>query len=53
MDAGLCVSSPYAAAERTVFNERLGLWAFWLCDWGLVLWNVLNFPPTSFFLRLP
>ena len=35
----------YAAAERTVFNERLGLWAFWLYNGGLVLWIVLNFFP--------
>ena len=28
----------YAAAERVRFDERLGLWAFWLYNAGLVLW---------------
>ena len=35
----------YAAGERTAFSERLGLWAFWLYNVGLVLWIVLNFFP--------
>jgi nitric oxide reductase subunit B len=35
----------YAAAERAPFSERLGLWAFWLYNVGLVLWVVLNFFP--------
>ena len=35
----------YAAAERAQFDERLGLWAFWLYNAGLVLWIALNFFP--------
>ncbi len=35
----------YAAAERQPFREKLGLWAFWLYNSGLVLWIVLNFFP--------
>ena len=35
----------YAAADRRPFSERLGLWAFWLYNLGLVLWIVLNFFP--------
>ena len=35
----------YAAAERVPFDERFGLWAFWLYNAGLVLWIALNFFP--------
>lgn len=35
----------YLAAERVPFGERVGLWAFWLYNGGLVLWIVLNFFP--------
>jgi nitric oxide reductase subunit B len=35
----------YVAAERVPFDERIGLWAFWLYNAGLVLWIVLNFFP--------
>ncbi len=35
----------YAAGERAPFGERLGLWAFWLYNAGLVLWIALNFFP--------
>ena len=35
----------YVAADRHPFDERLGRWAFWLYNWGLVLWIVLNFFP--------
>jgi nitric oxide reductase subunit B len=35
----------YAAGERARFSERLGLWAFWLYNAGLVLWIALNFFP--------
>jgi nitric oxide reductase subunit B len=35
----------YIAAERAPFGERLGLWAFWLYNAGLVLWILLNFFP--------
>ena len=35
----------YAAADRYPFGEKLGRWAFWLYNWGLVLWIVFNFFP--------
>jgi nitric oxide reductase subunit B len=35
----------YTAGERAPFSERLGLWAFWLYNIGLVLWIVFNFFP--------
>jgi nitric oxide reductase subunit B len=35
----------YAAADQMPFGERLGLWAFWLYNAGLVLWIALNFFP--------
>ena len=35
----------YAAGERGAFGDRLGLWAFWLYNTGLVMWIVLNFFP--------
>ncbi len=35
----------YATADRAPFGERLGLWAFWLYNGGLVLWILLNFFP--------
>jgi len=35
----------YAAGERAPFGERLGLWAFWLYNGGLLLWIALNFLP--------
>ncbi len=35
----------YIHAERPAFSERLGLWAFWLYNFGLVLWVLLNFFP--------
>jgi nitric oxide reductase subunit B len=35
----------YAAGGREPFSERLGLWAFWLYNLGLVLWILLNFFP--------
>ena len=35
----------YAAADRAPFGERLGIWAFWLYNAGLVLWILLNFFP--------
>jgi len=35
----------YIAADRYRFSERIGLWAFWLYNTGLILWIVLNFFP--------
>ncbi len=35
----------YAAGERAAFGERIGLWAFWLYNGGLVLWILFNFFP--------
>jgi nitric oxide reductase subunit B len=35
----------YVAADRAPFGERIGLWAFWLYNAGLVLWIALNFFP--------
>ncbi len=35
----------YAAGERRAFGEKLGIWAFWLYNAGLVLWILLNFFP--------
>jgi len=35
----------YAAGEREPFGERVGIWAFWLYNAGLVLWIALNFFP--------
>ncbi len=35
----------YVAADQYPFGERVGLWAFWLYNGGLVLWIVLNFYP--------
>ncbi|MGH6888734.1 MAG: nitric-oxide reductase large subunit [Rhizomicrobium sp.] len=35
----------YIAADRRPFGEKLGLWAFWLYNGGLVLWIALNFFP--------
>src|SRR5215469_13294973 len=35
----------YIAADRYPFSERIGRWAFWLYNWGLVLWIVFNFFP--------
>jgi nitric oxide reductase subunit B len=37
----------YAAGERASFSERLGIWAFWLYNAGLVLWILLNFFPVG------
>jgi len=35
----------YAAGEQAKFSEKVGLWAFWLYNAGLVLWIALNFFP--------
>jgi len=35
----------YVAADRHPFGEKLGQWAFWLYNGGLVLWILFNFFP--------
>ncbi|HMD64571.1 MAG TPA: cbb3-type cytochrome c oxidase subunit I [Stellaceae bacterium] len=35
----------YIAADRQPFGEKLGRWAFWLYNGGLVLWIAFNFFP--------
>jgi nitric oxide reductase subunit B len=35
----------YVAADRHPFGERLGRWAFWLYNGGLILWIAFNFFP--------
>ena len=35
----------YLAGDRAPFDEKLGRWAFWLYNVGLVMWIVLNFFP--------
>lgn len=35
----------YAAGEHTSWDERYGVWAFWLYNVGLILWMILNFFP--------
>jgi nitric oxide reductase subunit B len=35
----------YVAAEAHPFGERIGRWAFWLYNGGLVLWIAFNFFP--------
>ena len=35
----------YIAGDRHDFGERVGKWAFWLYNGGLVLWILLNFFP--------
>lgn len=35
----------YAAGDRIDWSDRMGTWAFWLYNGGLVLWIALNFFP--------
>lgn len=35
----------YAAGNKIQWSDRLGIWAFWLYNAGLLLWIVLNFFP--------
>jgi nitric oxide reductase subunit B len=35
----------YLAGDHAPFGEKLGRWAFWLYNIGLVMWIVLNFFP--------
>lgn len=37
----------YAAGDRSSWSDRLGTWAFWLYNIGLLLWIVLNFFPVG------
>lgn len=38
----------YAAGNNSLFTEKIGYWAFWLYNVGLVLWMVFNFLPIGF-----
>ncbi len=35
----------YVAGDRYAFSEKLGRWAFWLYNGGLLLWILFNFFP--------
>lgn len=35
----------YAAGDRVQWSDRLGTWAFWLYNLGVVLWIILHFFP--------
>lgn len=35
----------YAAGNRIPWSDRLGIWAFWFYNFGLLLWIFLNFFP--------
>jgi len=35
----------YATGNRFAWSDRFGEWAFWLYNFGLILWIVLNFFP--------
>jgi nitric oxide reductase subunit B len=35
----------YIAGDERPFGEKMGMWAFWLYNAGLVLWILLNFFP--------
>jgi nitric oxide reductase subunit B len=37
----------YIAGDRAPFGERMGVWAFWLYNVGLVMWVVMNFFPVG------
>lgn len=37
----------YIAGDEHAFGEKLGRWAFWLYNAGLVMWIVLNFFPVG------
>ena len=38
----------YAAGKNDVWSDRLGFWAFWLYNLGVILWIVFNFFPVGF-----
>lgn len=35
----------YATGNRFMWSDRFGVWAFWLYNFGLILWIALNFFP--------
>lgn len=35
----------YMAGDRIIWSDRMGVWAFWLYNVGLVMWISLNFFP--------
>jgi nitric oxide reductase subunit B len=37
----------YMAGDRIAWSDRLGLWAFWLYNLGLVMWVFMNFLPVG------
>jgi nitric oxide reductase subunit B len=37
----------YISGETHAFGEKAGRWAFWLYNWGLVMWILLNFFPVG------
>jgi nitric oxide reductase subunit B len=37
----------YMAGDRYAWSDRLGVWAFWLYNAGLVMWIVMNFLPVG------
>jgi nitric oxide reductase subunit B len=41
------LSLRYMAGDRVAWSDRLGVWAFWLYNAGVVLWVVLNFLPVG------
>jgi nitric oxide reductase subunit B len=37
----------YMAGDRFAWSDRLGLWAFWLYNIGLIMWVFMNFLPVG------
>ncbi len=37
----------YMAGDRCEWSDRLGVWAFWLYNAGLVMWIAMNFVPVG------
>ena len=35
----------YTAGDRIAWSDKLGIWAFWLYNVGMILWIALNFFP--------
>lgn len=42
------LSLRYMAGNRVEWSDKLGVWAFWLYNIGLVMWVVLTFLPVAF-----